>query len=81
MRLTPLTLFLACMMVARNQRILAAWQARQDEDAHRAAVGQPPRRRARHRRELAGAVEPRYPSFKGIMAARRKLVEQLTAGP
>jgi electron transfer flavoprotein beta subunit len=26
----------------------------------------------------AGAVEPRYPSFKGIMAAKRKPVEQLT---
>jgi hypothetical protein len=56
MGLTPLTLFLACMMVARNQRILAAWQARQDQDAHRAAAGQPPRRRARRRRELAGAT-------------------------
>src|SRR5690349_4242951 len=27
----------------------------------------------------AGVVEPRYPSFKGIMAARSKPVEQLTA--
>ena len=26
----------------------------------------------------AGAVEPRYPSFKGIMAAKRKPVEQLS---
>ena len=26
----------------------------------------------------AGVVEPRYPSFKGIMAARSKPVEQLT---
>ncbi len=55
MGLTPLTLFLACMMVARNQRILATWQARQDEDANRAAAGQPPRTR-RRRRELAGAT-------------------------
>jgi hypothetical protein len=54
MGLTPLTLFLACMMIARNQRILAAWQARQDQDAHPA--GQPPRRRTRHRRELASAA-------------------------
>ena len=28
----------------------------------------------------AGVVEPRYPSFKGIMAARSKPVEQLTVG-
>ena len=42
MGLTPLTLFLACMTVARNQRILATWQARQDNDAHRAAATRPP---------------------------------------
>jgi electron transfer flavoprotein beta subunit len=28
----------------------------------------------------AGVVEPRYPSFKGIMAAKNKPVEQVTAG-
>jgi electron transfer flavoprotein beta subunit len=28
----------------------------------------------------AGVVEPRYPSFKGIMAAKSKPVEQLTVG-
>ena len=28
----------------------------------------------------AGVVEPRYPSFKGIMAARSKKVDELTAG-
>jgi electron transfer flavoprotein beta subunit len=28
----------------------------------------------------AGSVEPRYPSFKGIMAAKSKPVETLTAG-
>jgi electron transfer flavoprotein beta subunit len=27
----------------------------------------------------AGVVEPRYPSFKGIMAAKSKPVDQLTA--
>jgi len=51
--ITPLTLWLACMMAVRNQRILAAWQARLDDDARRAAAGQPPRQRARRRRELA----------------------------
>jgi electron transfer flavoprotein beta subunit len=28
----------------------------------------------------AGVVEPRYPSFKGIMAAKSKPVEEVTAG-
>jgi hypothetical protein len=56
MGLTPLTLFLTCMTVARNQRTLTAWQARQDEDTHRAAAGQPPRRRAKRRREPARAA-------------------------
>ena len=28
----------------------------------------------------AGVVEPRYPSFKGIMAAKNKPVDQVTAG-
>jgi electron transfer flavoprotein beta subunit len=28
----------------------------------------------------AGVVEPRYPSFKGIMAAKSKPVEQVTVG-
>ena len=53
---TPLMLWLACLMVVRNQRVLAAFQARQQEhDARAAASGQPPRARKR-RRELAGAA-------------------------
>jgi hypothetical protein len=57
MGLTPLLLCLACMMAVRNQRILTAWHARPDQDARRAAAGQPPRGR-RHRRELAGTPAP-----------------------
>jgi hypothetical protein len=49
--LTPLLLWLACLMVVRNQRALAAFQARQQHDARAAAQ---PRTRKR-RRELAGA--------------------------
>ena len=52
--ITPLTLWLTCMMVVRNQRILAAWQARHDDDARRAAEGLPPRTR-KPRRDLASA--------------------------
>lgn len=52
--ITPLTLWLACMTVVRNQRTLATRQARQ-QDARPAANDQQPRPRKR-RRELAGAA-------------------------
>ena len=55
MGLTPLMLWLACLMVVRNQRTLHAFDARQQDDTRRAAArGQQPRARKR-RRELAGA--------------------------
>ena len=47
-------LWLACLIVVRNQRTLHAFQARQQDDTRRAASGQQPRARKR-RRELAGA--------------------------
>ena len=52
MGLTPLMLWLACLLVARNQRILIAWTARQDDNARRAAAGMPPRTRRRRRKTL-----------------------------
>jgi hypothetical protein len=52
MGLTPLALWLACLLIARNQRILAAWQARQARDAQRAAAGLPPKTRRRRRKTL-----------------------------
>jgi hypothetical protein len=48
--LTPLTLWLACLLAVRNQRILTAWQARQDDNTRRAAAGLPPRTRRRRRK-------------------------------
>jgi hypothetical protein len=52
---TPLMLWLACLMAVRNQRTLHASEARQQDHARRAAAsGQQPRARKR-RRELAGA--------------------------
>ena len=57
MGLTPLMLSLACLTAVRNQRILAAYQARQDDNARRAANGKPPRAR-RRRRELTGTAPP-----------------------
>jgi hypothetical protein len=53
--ITPLMLWLACLIVVRNQRALHAFDARQQGDTRRAAAsGQQPRARKR-RRELAGA--------------------------
>ncbi len=51
--LTPLMLWIACLLVVRNQRILAAFDARQAENARRAAAGLPPRTRKRRRQTLA----------------------------
>ncbi len=52
MGLAPLMLFVTTLLVVRNQRILAAWDARQEENQRRAAVGLPPRTRRRHRKTL-----------------------------
>jgi len=60
--LTPITLWLACLLAARNQRILTAWDARQTDHARRAAAGLPPKTRRRRRRKtlasLAAAAPP-----------------------
>src|SRR5262249_32999174 len=50
--LTPLMLFAAPLLVVRTQRILAAWNARQAENARRAAAGLPPKTRKRRRKTL-----------------------------
>jgi hypothetical protein len=52
MGLTPLMLFTATLLVVRNQRILAAWNTRQEENQRRAAKGLPPRTRRRRRKTL-----------------------------
>jgi hypothetical protein len=51
--LTPITLWLACLLAVRNQRILDAYHARQQDNARRAAAGLPPRTRKRRRTSLA----------------------------
>ncbi len=51
--LTPLTLWIACLLTVRNQRILTAYDARQDDNARRAAAGLPARTRKRRRTSLA----------------------------
>jgi hypothetical protein len=53
MGLTPIALFAACLLAVRNQRILTAFDTRQDQDTRRAAAGLPPKTRQRRRKTLA----------------------------
>ena len=59
--LTPLMLWLTCLLAVRNQRILIAWHARQDDSARRAAAGLPPRTRRRRRKTLASLAATTAP--------------------
>jgi hypothetical protein len=52
---TPIMLWTACLLSVRNHRILAAFQARQDDTARRAAAGLPPRTRRKRRAAPATA--------------------------
>ena len=61
MGLTPLMLWLACLLAVRNQRILTAWNARQDDNARRAAAGLPPRTRRRRRKTLTNLASAGTP--------------------
>jgi hypothetical protein len=54
MGLAPLMLFTTTLLIARNQRILRAWNARQEETKRRATAGLPPKTRRRRRKTLAG---------------------------
>ena len=56
MGLTAITLFLTCAIVVRNGRVLAAFEARHADDAHRLADGLPPKTRRRRRRTLDDLV-------------------------
>jgi hypothetical protein len=58
MGLTPITLFTGCLLVVRNQRILAAFDARQAQNAHRADAGLPPKTRRRRRKTLTSLATP-----------------------
>ena len=51
--LSAMTMFLTCVLVVRNWRVLDAFEAREADDARRAAAGLGPRRRKRRRRGLA----------------------------
>jgi hypothetical protein len=58
MGLAPLMLFTTTLLIIRNQRILAAWNTRQDENQRRTATGLPPRTRKRRRKTLATPASP-----------------------
>jgi hypothetical protein len=60
MGLMPLMLFAATLLAVRNQRILTAWNTRQEENTRRAAKGLPPRTRRRRRKTLTAiaAADP-----------------------
>ena len=53
--LTAVMLWTACLLSVRNQRILTAFQARQDDNARRAAAGLPPKTRRKRRATPAAA--------------------------
>ena len=57
MGLTSITLFLACAIVVRNGRVVEAFEARQADNAQRAAAGRPPATRRRRRRTLAELID------------------------
>jgi hypothetical protein len=61
MGLTPLMLWLACLLAVRNQRILTSWNTRQDDNARRAAAGLPPKTRHRRRTALASLAATAAP--------------------
>ncbi len=58
MGLAPLMLFATTLLIVRNQRILHAWNARQADNARRAAAGLPPKTRKRRRKTLASLAAP-----------------------
>ena len=61
MGLTPIALFTAIALIARNIRVADSFTARQAENERRAANGLPPKRRKRRRRNIAdltGASTP-----------------------
>ena len=59
MGLTPLMLFTATLLIVRNQRILTAWNARQQDNAHRAAAACP-RKPANAAGQPSPASQPRH---------------------
>lgn len=55
--LTAITLMLTCALVARNGRIVDAFEARAADAQRRVTLGQPPKTRRRRRRHLAELID------------------------
>jgi hypothetical protein len=58
MGLAPLMLFTTTLLIVRNQRILTAWDNRQQENARRAAAGLPAKTRRRRKTLTALTAAP-----------------------
>ena len=56
MGLAPLMLFTTTLLIVRNQRILTAWNTRQEDNARRTAAGLPPKTRKRRRTTLQDLI-------------------------
>jgi hypothetical protein len=61
MGLAPLMLFATTLLIVRNQRILQAWNTRQEENERRAAKGLPPKTRRRRRKTLTALAATKPP--------------------
>ena len=56
MGLAPLMLLTTTLLIVRNQRIITAWNTRQDENTRRASQGLPPKTRRRRRRTTLASL-------------------------
>jgi hypothetical protein len=56
MGVAAITLFVGCLFVARNERILDAFEDRRADDAKRLAAGMPPRTRRRRRKTITDLI-------------------------
>jgi hypothetical protein len=77
MGLAPLMLFTAALLVVRNQRILHAWSARQQENERRAAKGLPPtpqdpQRARRHRATIDAGTSSADAASTPVQAPRAR---------
>ena len=61
MGLAPLMLFTTVLLTIRNQRILHAWNTRQEENQRRAAKGLLPKTRRRRRTTLTALTAATKP--------------------
>lgn len=56
MGLVPMSVFLACVLVVRNLRVIDAFEARMAEDERRLAAGMAPKTRRRRRKSISDLV-------------------------